>query len=1058
MKRVLLFLFILIFMLSGCGSATPTPTSSDTAPAPSLTKQIFTGVDFASSPYKHINNGGLTDDSVLPYNIDAISGATMTVEGPAVVTSIPLSIRELENRTEGLVRGTYSDESGMYVYEGLDLWYLLYEMVEGDNGIRLTDTAYRVILKNSNRAEISSFTLREVTAAHEANRPILLAYGMGNGVDSIAPFVFDAKNENEHSLGYVDNLGNDDGCIKLVYDTSEYGQNDYPRFSNVAYVYVCEETEPGFKHTGDKTGAFNTSRYTDYIVTFRGAALGRELNLTTEQLEKLAVYDENGTLIEGGLGYSDWYSLANNAYWYVNEYEGLDLYKLLLYLGMDSAETMGSKAARTTLVSFLASDGATASETFSVDTLSYPDAFGFYNKNASDMNDGSYVSTNADLVKTGYPVLMAYGVNNYPYTINKTDDAYISGLSNSGGPFRIVFGKTQYNHPNGSNQVQFLSEVIVGHDVLYNTHKYTDNDAQNALADDSVKFTVNGTDGATLIEKEFTVGDVEDLIYGPDVTGAQKKAARVKNHYEASRLRGYSGYPQESSIFEGIDLEYLMMNVLGLPGTNGSVTFSNNDDESLTLSLQELFADGYNSTLNRDGLRAVLAFSKNGAPLVVDSNSAGYEDKYAFCTEYSNVYTSTVVDNCGGPLAVLIPSSSQTVCDARSLSNVTSITVDLIPDSYAHISAPYSSLGNSTVKLFGAGLDDEHVYTVSEIESRQTQVKTIDFSFLNKSGKTFEGRYRGLAVYDLFTEIGIKSNAGDVTVYADDGSTIIFSLSQLKKASTNFLAPDKAPVTAMLAYGMGTINGELMDGCPLVPDASTAGYDETLKNDGGPLKLIIPQRNADEVNTSLCIKNVVAIEVSANEVDTWSHSMSDVYEEFLENTFTFTVKNDENEWSRDFTVAELESLKDLIVRAKYTVLDIGECEGLDLWKFIQKFAGNVTGIDNPVSITVYADDGYKNDILSVVYKDGFIKGIETANGERLPVMLCYAINGYPIVDDENHAGYTGLAGNTAGPLRCVVEGTQGASVKYCVKLVVTVAGNDPIDITVDPSVFQGDIK
>jgi len=963
-----------------------------------------------------------------------------------VVTSIPLSIRELENRTEGLIRGSYADESGMKVYEGLDLWYLLNEMVEGDNGILLTDTAFRVVLKNSNRADIASFTLDEITAAHEANRPILLAYGVGDGADAVAPFIFDAKSEGEHSLGYVEALDNDDGCIKLVFDLSEYGSNtDYTRFGNVAYVYVCEETEPGFKHSTDQTGAFNTSRYNDYIVTFRGSALGREIDLTASALEQLAVYDENGELIEGGLGYSDWYSLANNAYWYVNEYEGLDLYKLLQYLGMESAEEMGTKAARTTLVRFLAGDGAAASETFSVDTLSYPDAFGFYNKNAADMNDGSYVPTNADLVKTGYPVLLAYGVNHYPYTIQKTDEAYVSGLANSGGPFRVVFGKTQYNHANGSNQVQYLSEILVGEDILYNTHKYTDNAGQNALTDSTLKFTVNGTDGKTLIEREFTVGEIEDLIFGENVTGAQKKAVRVKDHYETG---------DGSSIYEGVDLEYLLMNELGLPGTNGSITFGNGE-ETLSLSLQELFADGCNTALDRDGLRSVLAFAKNGSPLVADASAEGYVKELALHPLLDTDPAAYTVDNAGGPLCVLIPATgSAEGSDARSLANVTEITVDLVPDAYAHIESPYSALQNETVRFYGEGLEQEMTYTVGELESRQTQTKTVDYSFLNKSGKTFEARYRGLSIYDIFTEVGIKSNAGDVIVYAADGSSQTFSLSQLKKNFENFLAPDKTPVSAMLAYGVGTVGGDLMVGLPLVAEDADAGYSDDPGNSGGPLKLIVPQRSADEVNTSFCVKNVVAVEVTANEVDTWSHSMSDVYEEFLDDTFTLTVKNDANEWTRDFTVAELESLKDIIVRAKYTVLDIGECEGLDIWKFIQKFAGKVPGISDPVSITVYANDGYKNDVLSVVYKDGFVKGVETASGERLPVLLCYAINGYPNVDDEGHAGYTGLAGNTAGPLRCVVEGTQGASVKYCVKLVVTLAGDDPIDITVDPAVFQ----
>jgi len=39
----------------------------------------------------------------------SFTGATMTIEGPAVVTSIPLSVRELENRNAGLVRGVYTD-------------------------------------------------------------------------------------------------------------------------------------------------------------------------------------------------------------------------------------------------------------------------------------------------------------------------------------------------------------------------------------------------------------------------------------------------------------------------------------------------------------------------------------------------------------------------------------------------------------------------------------------------------------------------------------------------------------------------------------------------------------------------------------------------------------------------------------------------------------------------------------------------------------------------------------------------------------------------------------
>lgn len=1019
-------------LLCGCAQTEPDVTEAD-----------FSNVDFETSNYKHINNGGVTDNEVLPYNVDAITGATLTVEGPAVVTSIPLSVRELENCDEGLVRGTYSDSRGERIYEGMDLYHLLNNMVEGDNGIILTEKAYKVVLKNSNRATISEFTLQDVEKAHNDGRPILLAYGTADTEENeIAPFVFDAAKEGEHSLGYVETLDNEDGCIRLVYDADQYGANEYDTFTNVAYVYICEEKEPGFKHSLCDEDGYGSSKYTDYIVTFRGSALGHEINLSAEQLENLVVYDENGGIVEGGMGYSDFYSLANNSYWYVNQYEGLDLYKLLMYLGMDDAKTMGRALSRTTLVTFAAADGAKSNETFSVDTLSFPDAFGFYNKNAGDMGDGSYVPSNADLVDTGYPVLLAYGVNNYPYTIAKTDESYLSGIGNNGGPMRVVFGKTQYNHPNGSNQVQYVSEIIAGENVLYNTHKYTDNEEHQKLAGNELNIHVTGTDGQTLMEQKMTVGDVEDIIYGEAVEGNVRKKARIKDYYEQG---------EEEAVYEGIDLEYLLMDVLGLPGTNGTITFSNEKD-SLTVTLDELFNEGYNTALGREGLRSVIAFAKNGSPLVEKETSAGYVDEIALKPYLDSDPASYTVENAGGPLSVMVPSASKEEYNGKYISNVTSIEIELIPDSYAHIEGEYTDYAKDTVRFYGEGLDEEKTFTVEELESRQTKTHTLDFSFLNNKGKAYEGRYRGLSVYDLFAEIGIKNNAGDVTVYAEDGYSQTFSLSRMKKSYPNVLAADKEETFAMLAYGTGNIEGEIMDGVPLVPEENSEGYLEDAKNDGGSLMLIVPQENADDANTGLCVKNVAAIEVSANEITTWGHKMSDVYSEFLDDTFTFTVKNDESEWTHDFTVEELESMEDIIVRDNYTVLDVGECEGLDIWKFIQKIAGDVEGIEDPIAVTAYASDGYKNDLLSVFYKEGFVNGVSDENGNVRKLILCYAMNGYPLVDSEDHEGYTGLAGNTAGPVRCIAETNQGASVKYCNKLVVTLAGKG--EIKIDESAFK----
>jgi len=1025
-------------LLSACAPAVNTPGETIALGDASV-------IDFVTSAFKHITNGGVTDDEELPYNIDAITGATMTVEGPGIVTSIPLSVRELENRSEGFFRGIYTDSKGTFAYEGMDLYYLLHNMTEGDNGIKMTDTAYKVVLKNSSRLDVAEFTLAEVIKAHNDGNPILLACGMGTTDGSvIAPFVFDAANENEHSLGYVEQLDNDDGCIRLVYDLEKYGSNEgYSTFANVAYVYVREETEPGFKHTTAQNEAFNTSRYNDYIISFRGAALGHEMNFTLKELEDLVVYDENGNVVPGGVGYTNHYSLANTTYWYVNEYEGLDLYKMLLYLGMDDAETMGLASARTTLVKFIAADGMAAAETFSIDTLSWPDAFGFYEKNAADLGDGSYQPSNADLVQTGYPVLLAYGVNNYPYTIYKTDDAYLSGLNNSGGPIRVVFGKTQYYHANGSNQVQYLKDVIVGEDVLYNTHKYTDNADQTALAENLLTVSVFSESGQTLMEKHMTVGQIEDVIYGEDVTGNQKKAAHIKDSYEVS-----GGV----DVYEGVDLNYLFMNILGLPGTNGTVTFSNGEEE-LTVTIEELFAEGYNTQLGRSGMKSVLAFAKNGSPMVADSAAAGYVDSIPLKPYLASDPASYEVKNSGGPLQVIIPSTDAKQCDAKVLENVTSITVNLIPDAYAHIEAPYSDLSGSIIRFYGEGLDEERIFTVEELESMQTKVATVDFSVLNSKGTREQQRYRGLAIYDIFAQIGIKSNAGDVTVYASDGTSATFSLSKLKKKTYTNFETNETGLYVMLAYGTGTVDGDSMVGMPLVKGKEDAGYDDAIGNNGGPLKLIIPQESADDVNSSLCVKDVVAVEVTANEIDTWGHRMSDVYSEFLDYEMTLTIKNDDSEWSHNFTVGQLELLEDLIVRDTYSVLDIGTCEGIDIWKFIQLIGKDVPGVDDPVAVTVYASDGYKNDLLSVFFREGLVNGVSGDTGDPKKLIIAYALNGYPLVDEESHEGYTGLAGNSSGPLRVVAETNQGASVKYFNKLVVTIAGSGPIDITVDESLF-----
>lgn len=988
---------------------------------------LFDGVDFKESAFKHITNGGQDGDS--PYNISAITGATLTVEGPAVKASVPMSTKELENTNDGLVRGLYKDKTGKRVYEGMDVYYLLTKMSEGDKGIILTDKAYKVVFKDCNRETIAELTVKDIEKAHKDKQPVIIAYGTADEKqESVVPFVFSGANEGEHTLGYVEALNNEDGCLKLVYNTTKYGKNKkYKKYSNIAYVYVCEEKEPGFKHSEESGKDYASPKYKDYVISVGGKTLGYQMDFTVEQLEALVSYDKKGNVKEGGMGYKDFYSLANNTYWYVNEYEGLDLYKFLKYVGMPSAEELGEEASET-YVTFRASDGFASAEKFDVLTLSDPNNFGYYKKSSADLNDGKYVSNAADLVKTGYPVLLAYGVNNYPYTITADDPGYLSGLSNNGGPMRIIFGKKEYSHVNGSNQIQYLSEIAVGSNILYNTHTYTKDADHKELRDEEINIVVNNIDGSKLTDKRMSVRDIEDLIYGEDTSAKDAGEAKEKGVYEVK-----NGDKYESDVYEGVSLEYFLSDVIGIPGTNGTVTFSDGKNE-IKLELTDLFKKGYNTEKGIDGQASILAFAKNGAPLVKNEKSKGYIASRKLNAVSKTDPTSYKVENKGGPLAVLIPSSDEKKANGKAVFDVKTITVNVEPDKYAHLSGDSVKYADETIKFYGEGLTKSVEYKVSDIEGMQKLARTLDFSILDGKGILKNERYRGIGLYDLMMGVGVNYNAHEVILHARDGSTMTFPLSDIRKKDyKNFADKNcKDPLAPFIAYGQGDVKKALKEGAPLTAES------------GGPLKFIMPQANDKTQNAKLCIKDIAAVEVTAIEMESWGHASNDIYSDFLSYEFEVVVKNDTNEWSKKLTLRELEEMEDCVTRSDYTVLDLGTCEGIDIWKLVKAVAGDIPGVDNPVAVTGFANDGYSKDFLSIFYEDGVKNGVPDASGNRKPILLCYAIGGYPLVDSEDHEGYTSLVGNAFGPLRFIAETNQGASIKYASKLVVTISGSGEI--------------
>lgn len=998
----------------------------------SVTVAASSGIDFSTSPYKHITNGGVEGDT--PYNIDAITGATLTVEGPGVKVSVPLPVRDLENRNAGAFRGNYTDiRNGVETertYEGIDLYYVLNNMSEGSNGIIMTDTAKVVELKNRNRETVAKFTVGQINAAHEAGKPILIAYGTSyTDGTNVRPFVFDG------ATGADKKLGNEDGCLKLVYDKSVISgdvNTDYTTFKSMAYIYVAEESTPGFKHDKEP---YSTAENTQYVLTITGDQIGREVNYKVADLEAMVEYDADGKPVADGFGYRDEYKLANNTYWYVNEYEGVKLWDLLQTAGLSADKASDDK----TIVSFTARDGYTGFDKFTLKQIADPDAFGYYEKNPADNNDGKYTGAPSDLLDTGYPVLVAYGVNKYPYVIEKETEGFLSGLSNDGGPLRIISGKLNYSHANGSSQAQKLDKILVGEDTYhYSTHKYHEKDVYKKAADE--KITIKVMNGSTEIKSaEYTVGQIEELIY-EKLSSAQVQDAKIKGYYEADKNGALY-----SDLYEGINLSYFLKNIVEIPGEKGTVTFNQGGEDEYSMALEDLLklTDGYNTDTKLSGLAPVLAYAKNGAPMVNSKEEAdGYEKEFTVGTgKYESTYT---VKNNGGPLCILIPNTSKEAKDAKAVTNATSIIINLSADKYAHLEAPYDTYAAETLTISGEGtrLTEPTAVTVGELEAKQTIAETAVYSVLkNGATEATQTRYRGLNVYKLLQQYGLKSNADKVIFTTGDGEKFEFSLSDVSRTYKNTVSG--ADVNMILAYGSAPAdNAVAEDGLPLVADKNSEGYDKAYGNNGGPLKLVVGQKDAADTNSSAMLKDVVAIEVTASETVSWDHNSAEVYKQYLDYAIDFVVYTEADPvnpiYTKKITVAEIEAMTDLVERAVIYTSSEEEWEGVHLWNMVQAQMKDVPGEFTVVGISP-KQGSYGPELIGKFGETALKDGIEGK-----PVLLAYAVNGKPLVPGstktgtQNGEGFDIMAQNNGGPLRTITQKSTGTCIQELERIEVVV--------------------
>lgn len=251
-----------------------------------------------------------------------------------------------------------------------------------------------------------------------------------------------------------------------------------------------------------------------------------------------------------------------------------------------------------------------------------------------------------------------------------------------------------------------------------------------------------------------------------------------------------------------------------------------NASGSVELSLSELEADSDN---------AMLAFSKNGVPLVQDTSSDGY---------------AASSGNSGGP--ILFVSSS------KYLENITSIEVTIAAGQWNHFDGNpdlYESyLDDTTLRIHGTQAKDDVTLTLRELEERTDDIVRDSYA---AGGGSFG--FEGVILRELLNDYladGV-SEPSKITVIGDGGFQKDLDVDDVYDGiESQYQTGEVRDI--ILAYGI--------NGVPLVPTSGSIGYDGT--NAYGPLRLVV------ENTISSWVKGVSEIIIGGDESENANYTIS----------------------------------------------------------------------------------------------------------------------------------------------------------------------------------------
>ena len=197
----------------------------------------------------------------------------------------------------------------------------------------------------------------------------------------------------------------------------------------------------------------------------------------------------------------------------------------------------------------------------------------------------------------------------------------------------------------------------------------------------------------------------------------------------------------------------------------------------------------------------------------------------------------------GGPMRLIVNGASANEC----ITNVTKIEVVAAKGTgWTHSFGNFLQYADYTIGISGSNLSKSVTYTVADIEAMENIVVNDGYQL---GGAIF---VEGVDLYKLLQTIGFANGitTSEITVYAADGYAVSLTGTDIERGVNG------KPV--LLAYAQGTT---AMNGLPLVPYDTDAGFDPNVGNAYGPLRLIVHD------NSGWCNKWVSRIVVGAEAVE-----------------------------------------------------------------------------------------------------------------------------------------------------------------------------------------------